>query len=328
MTFWVVRAGKHGEQEQEIFEDNVISIGWDNLPDLSQIQEKEQLKGLYAGIYDDEKEKSIANRVGQIWNFLKEIKKGDLVAVPLKTQSSIAIGEVTENYRYQIDAPRTKHRRGVDWKKNIPRSSFDQDILNSLGAFLTVGQIRATNAEQRVRNMLDNTTPHHVSENEPWPELDLEQIAKDSIIKFIERKFLGNDLARLIDGILISKGYTTQLSTPGPDGGVDILAGFGDLGFDDPKICIQVKSQQFPVDVKVLRELDGVIKNFRADYGILVAWGGLNKVAIQEISRSFFTTKMWDQGKIVDELIQNYDNLDDILKSEIPLRRIWSIIEE
>lgn len=47
-----------------------------------------------------------------------------------------------------------------------------------------------------------------------------------------------------------------------------------------------------------------------------------------EINRSFFTTKLWDQGKIVDELIENYDRLDNELKSEIPLRKIWTIIEE
>lgn len=336
MTFWLVRAGKHGEQEQEALDEGIITIGWSDLPDLSQIKEKEQLKKLYAEIYTDEKKMRTANRVGQIWSFLDKINIGDLVAIPLKTQSSIVIGEVTGNYEYKKDSPNTKHRRSVDWKKTIPRSAFDQDILYSLGAFLTVGQVRRENAEQRVRHMLKNNisshTEHHFSENnledEFSTELDLEQISKDNIIKFLERKFLGHDLARLVNGILISKGYTTQLSPPGPDGGVDILAGSGKLGFDDPKICIQVKSSQSPIDVRVLRELDGVSKNFRANYGILVAWGGLNKIANQEINRSFFTTKLWDQGKIVDELIENYDRLDNELKSEIPLRKIWTIIEE
>ena len=113
-----------------------------------------------------------------------------------------------------------------------------------------------------------------------------------------------------------------------PDGGVDILAGSGKLGFDDPKICIQVKSSNIPGDVKIVRELIGASKNFGADYGILVAWGGLNKIATQEINGSFFTTKMWDQGRVVDELIENYDLLDSGLKSEIPLRKTWAIIEE
>lgn len=345
MTFWLVRAGKHGEQEQEVLDEGIISIDKRDLPDLSQIKEKEQLKTLYAETYTDEKKMRMANRVGQIWSFLNKINIGDLVAVPLKSQSSIIIGEVTGNYEYKKDSPNTKHRRSVDWKKTIPRSVFDQDILYSLGAFLTVGQVRRENAEQRVRHMLENNVPSHDTnnhssshnknnfseddlENEFSTELDLEQISKDSIIKFIERKFLGHDLARLIDGILISKGYTTQLSPPGRDGGIDILAGSGHLGFDDPKICIQVKSSQSPVDVRVLRELDGVTKNFRADYGIIVAWGGLNKIANQEISRSFFTTKLWDQGKIVDELIENYDKLDNNLKSEIPLRKIWTVIED
>lgn len=216
-------------------------------------------------------------------------------------------------------------------EKTIPRSEFDQDILYGLGAFLTVGQVRSTNAERRVRNMLGTKTG---TINEPTDDIphvfpsDLKQMAKDSIIKFIQRKFVGHDLSRLINEILICKGYTTQLMPPGADGGVDILVGSGELGFDDPKICVQVKSSQSPVNVNVLRELDGVTKNFKADYGILVAWGGLTKIATREISRSFFTTKLWDQGKIVDELIENYDKLDNNLKSEIPLRKIWTVIEE
>lgn len=336
MAFWLVRAGKYGEQEQDALDQNIITIGWQNLPDLSQIKDKEQLKTIYAEIYPDEKKRSMANRIGQIWSFLDRIKIGDLVAIPLKTQSSIAIGEVTGNYQYKKDNPNTKHRRVVDWKKIIPRSAFDQDIQYSLGAISTIAQIRRNDAEIRVRNMLENKISsvkqndisEDDSEGEFLTELDLEQISKDRIIKFIERKFLGHNLARLINGILMCKGYTTQLSSTGPDGGVDILVGSGKLGFDDPKICVQVKSSQSPVDVRVLRELDGVTKNFRANYGILVAWGGLNKIANQEISRSFFTTKLWDQGKIVDELIENYDKLDNDLKSEIPLKSIWTVIEE
>jgi len=336
MTLWLVRAGKYGEQEQEILNEKIVSIKWFELPHLSQIKEKEELEKLYAEIYPDEKKMQMANRVGQVWSFLSKIEMGDLVATPLKTQSSIAIGEVTGNYQYKKDSPNTKHRRTVNWKKIIPRSAFDQDILFSLGAFLAVGRVRLDDAEKRVRNMLENninsSKQHNISQDsikdEFSDELDLEQISKDSIIKFIKRKFRGHDLARLINGILISKGYVTQLSPSGQDGGVDILAGSGQLGFSDPKICIQVKSSQTPVDVRILRELDGVTKKFGADYGILVAWGGLNKIANQEIRGSFFTTKLWDQGKIVDELIENYEKLDDDLKSEIPLRKIWTVIKE
>ena len=45
---------------------------------------------------------------------------------------------------------------------------------------------------------------------------------------------------------LSAEGYITEFSAPGPDGGVDILAGGGTLGFQEPRLCVQVKSSQSP----------------------------------------------------------------------------------
>lgn len=330
MVFWIVRAGREGEREQEALDEKIIAIGWSELSDLSKIENKEELKSLYAEKYPEEPKKAMVLRAGQVWRFRNEINKDDLVAMPLKTQSSIAIGEVTGDYEYDEKSANSKHRRAVAWKGILPRSVFPKDILNSLGTLLTVATVKKENAEQRVRDILENkqSTIESDLEDDQEENWNLEEISKDTIIKFLEKKFQRHELARLIDGILIAKGYSTRLSPPGRDGGVDIFASSGQLGFDDPKICIQVKSSKTPVNVDILRGLEGTYKRFGAEYGILVAWGGLNGPATQEIKSSIFTTKLWDQGKIVEELIESYDKLDSKLKAEIPLRKIWAIIEE
>ena len=318
MTFWVVRAGRRGEFEHEALEKNRVAIGWESIPDMSHIRSKEQVNDLCARHYPDD-----TRGAGQIWNFIHSIKEGDLVAMPLKSRSSVAIGEVTGAYSYDAASQGVPHQRAVSWKKEIPRSDFDQDIRYSLGTLLTVGRVRASDAEQRVRDMLAGG-PH------PPPgleEVDLEELADDSIIRFIEQRFKGHDLARLVDGILKSKGYVTRISPPGPDGGVDILAASGGLGFDDPRICVQVKSSRGPVGIDILNQLNGVVQKFGASHGILVAWGGLTRPADKDMTNAFFRTRLWDQTKIVDELVSNYDRLDDELKSEIPLRRMWAVIE-
>ena len=330
MTFWLVRADKHGEQEEGVLENNVVAIGWNDLPDLSKIETKEELEKLYVETRGSQKKMHTANVIGQIWSFIKKINKGDLVALPLKRKSGIAIGEIIGDYECNQLQPNIKHIRKVNWIKTFPRSSFDQDILFSLGAFLTVGRVRRENAEERVRNMLKGEITSRKSDEVEIEalDLDLEQYSKDKIIKFLERKFAGHDLSRLIDEVLIAKGYTTKISPPGPDEGVDILVGFGPLGFDSPRICVQVKSSQTPVDVRIVRELEGVVKNFKADHGLLVAWGGINNKAEQEMSRSFFSIRFWDQDKIVEEVMKNYDKFDDTIKAELPLKKIWTLVEE
>lgn len=331
MTFWLVRADKHGEQEDGVLENNVVAIGWNDLPDLSNITTKEELEKLYLETHGPQKKNHTSNVVGQIWSFLKKINKGDLVALPLKRKSGIAIGEIVGDYEFNEIQSNIKHIRKVNWIKTFPRSSFDQDILFSLGAFLTVGRVRRDDAEERVRSMLKGEITAKKLDDDietETSELDLEQYSKDQIIKFLERKFAGHDLSRLINEILKSQGYSTKLSPSGPDGGVDILAGSGPLGFASPRICVQVKSQQTPLDVRIVRELEGVIKNFKAEYGLLVAWGGITSKAEQEMARSFFSIRLWDQDKIVEEILRSYEKLDDSIKAELPLKKIWTLVED
>ena len=296
-----------------------------------KLKPKEELEKLYVENYGPQKKNHLSNVVGQIWSFKDRINKGDLVALPLKRKSGIAIGEITGDYEFKKIQPNIKHIRKVKWLKTFPRSSFDQDILYSLGAFLTVGKVRRDDAEERVRGMLKGKVALRKQEDEievETSDLDLEQYSKDKLIKFIERNFAGHDLARLINEILKAKNYSTKISPSGPDGGVDILAGSGQLGFESPRICVQVKSSQKPVDVRIVRELEGVVKNFKADYGLLVVWGGVTSSAEQEMSRSFFSIRLWDQGKIVDEIMKNYDKFDESLKAELPMKKIWTLVEE
>ena len=330
MSLWLVRAGSHGEQEEGALANNVVTIGWDELPDLSGIKTREELSELYNRIYPTAKKMEVANYVGQIWRFIHEIQKGDLVALPLKTQSAIAIGKIESNYEYKELANNIKHIRQVKWLKTIPRSSFDQDILYSLGAFMTVCKIERNDAENRVKKILEGKGSNEgvINPKIVEEEIDIEEYSKDQIIKYINAKFKGHNLARLVDAILRAQGYITKQSPPGPDGGVDILAASGPLGFDAPRICVQVKSSSSAIDVKVLRELQGVVSKVRASQGLLVSWGGFTTQALQEARDAFFSIRLWDQGALLDEIFKYYERFDDELKAELPLKRIWGLVIE
>jgi len=114
----------------------------------------------------------------------------------------------------------------------------------------------------------------------------------------------------------------------GKDGGIDILAAPGPLGFEMPRICIQVKSSNTPADLKVLRELQGVMPKVRAEQGLFVSWGGYNSEARKEAKDTFFTIRLWDQGNILHEIFKYYEKFDDELKAELPLKRIWGLVVE
>jgi restriction system protein len=91
---WLVRAGRLGEQETLALQDSLAVIGWLELPDLSGQETRESLMLLLQRTYPDASHKRLLNWQAQLWAFLHTISEGDLVVLPLKTTSAVAIGEV------------------------------------------------------------------------------------------------------------------------------------------------------------------------------------------------------------------------------------------
>jgi restriction system protein len=340
MTLWLVRAGRNGEAENLALNEGLAVIGWGDIPDLSTLKSRDELAEIYRRTYPEAKPNAVSNQVGQIWAFRERIQLEHLVVLPLKTRNAVAIGKVIGAYQYRPDhSEDARHTHAVNWiKKDIPRSAFDQDILYSLGALMTVCQIQRNRAEERIQALLEGH--EFTPSNESVPTMNagidtvvdtvaapnLEEYASDQIRTFIGQKFREHELARLVNALLNAQGYKTLMSPPGPDGGVDIIAGRGPMGFDHPRLCVQVKSSAGPMDVKTLRELQGVMKNFGAEHGLFVSWGGFKQSVYTEARQRFFEIRLWDAGDLVEVLLEQYDRLAEDLKAELPLKRIWLLV--
>lgn len=340
MKLWTVRAGRHGEQEQICIDKNVITIKWDNLPDLKKFKTRVELSEEYQKIYPSETGQKAGMRVGQVWKFANEIAIGDIVALPSKFQPVIHIGKVIGDYQHDNKIDGIVHYRQVKWLKVIPRANFDQDILYSFGSLLTVSKVSRENAAERVLKLANSklteiglsgkfsetTTATAIEETEE--EYDIEGNAKDQISKLLVRKFKGHALAELVEQILKAQGYTTQLSPPGPDGGIDILASSGTLGFGEPRICVQVKSTTTQVDLPTLHQLQGVMNNVNAQYGLIVSWSGFKSTVLSEVKTKFFFIRLWTADNILENIFNNYDKFSDEFKAELPLKRFWLLVDE
>jgi len=336
MTLWVVRTGRYGERENHALKMNQALIGWDALPDLSSSQSREELNTLIAEHYLEYDEKQRGGYTGQIWSFMRDMEVGDLVFLPRKGRAALAIGEVTGTYQYDAEAPSGAcHARPVRWlRTDLPRGDIDQDILQSLSSTLTVFRINKEEAEARVRRVLTGRTPpksgddDEASDGDSTGGFDISAYAVDQIRRHIGRRFRSHDLSHLVDGILQAQGYTTYVSPPGPDAGIDILAGGGPMGLDQPRIAVQVKSGDAPVDVSVLRELQGVMPNFEADQGLVVSWGGFKDSVLQEARPLFFRIRLWDSGDVIAALSEHYHQLPDAIQAEIPMKQVWAMVLE
>jgi len=347
MALWMIRIGKHGEHEQQFLQSNRVFLNWGQLvEDLSKRINRALMRDAVQATFPQHTEGKLSNHVGQIWAFVKEMKAGDWVMIPSKAKAAIHVAEITGDYRYDPSgAIPYRHSRTVKWiATDIPRSNFDQDLLNSLGAIMTICAISRNDAEKRIREMAKSSwksasglkvvvpkpgLPGLAATEEPTEvEIDLEAVARDAIAKLIGKKFKNHNLTRLVDGVLRAQGYTTYVSPPGPDKGVDILAAPEPLGFGQPRICVQVKSEDKPIERITLDQLIGTMQNFHAEQGLLVSWGGFKSSFDREIPAQFFRVRLWDQKALIDEILQHYDKLDEELRAELPLKRVWTVASE
>lgn len=339
MAVWLIRAGSHGEYEQKFIQESCVYVTWDKLnTDLSRLKDRRALEAEMRKNAADAKPKRILNWVSQVWPFAHEIEKGDLVVLPLKSQPAIQFGEVTGDYQFAPAGPNPfYHRREVKWVgEAIPRSNFGQDLLYSFGAFMTICRIQRNNAEERLARMRANGwapenlsgTAGSISVEETATDAestDIEELARIQIAQLINAHFKGHALTRLVESILRAQGYITYVSPEGPDGGADILAGAGPLGFGTPRLCVEVKSGDSPIDRPTVDKLLGAVTKFGAQEGLFVSWGGFKSTVPKEMASSFFRVRLWSQKELLEALFAHYDQLDPDIKAELPLKRIWAV---
>jgi restriction system protein len=143
--------------------------------------------------------------------------------------------------------------------------------------------------------------------------------------KHISTDFAGHDFALLIAEILKAQGYTVNVSLPGADKGIDIVAGIGTLGFDQPRLVVQVKSGNIVADQQTLQALLGAVHDVQGSQGLLVCWGGFTKPVEQRRNELFFRIRLWGRQQVLDALFEVYDKLPEWLRAELPLRRVWML---
>lgn len=342
MAIWLVRAGSHGEYEQKFIQENRVYVTWDDLDvDLTELQQRGELTAEMTQRYPEAKPKAVLNWVSQVWPFAHEMQKGDLVVLPLKTQPAVYIGEITGDYRAEKAGPNPFfHWRSVKWiGEAIPRTHFGKDLLFSFGAFLTICRIQRNNAEKRITAMRANgwkaetlaapaKAATATTTDVETADTDLDELARDQIAALVSARFKGHGLTRLVEGILKAQGYTTYRSPEGADGGADILAGCGPLGFSAPRLCVEVKSEDSPIGREPLDKLLGAMTKFNADQGLFVAWGGFKGNVQKELASQFFRLRLWTQKELLEQLFEQYERLDEDLKAELPLKRVWMVASQ
>jgi restriction system protein len=322
-TIWGIHAGRTGDADSLFLKKNFIAIGWGPMGNLSVIPPtREAFKSEVAKVYPQKKAGAIPNNAGQLFRFVHEMRKGDIIAYPSKRDRQIHLGRIGSDYRHDPSIePGYPNLRAVQWVRAVPRTQFTQGALYEIGSALSLFQIE-NYAEEFLAALENRVVSVPVDADETVAEVveDIEETTRDFVLKTLAQELKGHPFAHFVAHLLNTMGYRTRVSPEGPDGGVDIVAHRDELGFEPPIIKVQAKSTEGKVGDPEVSSLYGKVGS--NEHGLLVTLGAFTTAA-NTFGRSKSNLRLIDGEALVDLVLAHYEQFDSRYKGILPLKRVY-----
>jgi 5-methylcytosine-specific restriction protein B len=113
--YWIIAPGEGAYLWNEWQKENFISIGWDDLGDLSDYDTKDALTKSFIETYKPKKHPK--NDSLACYEFAHSLKIGDFVFVKKGISNIVGLGKVTGDYVFDETRKEHRHVRKVDWIK-------------------------------------------------------------------------------------------------------------------------------------------------------------------------------------------------------------------
>ena len=113
IRYWVYAPGEGSYMWEDFYKRGVMAIGWNEIGDLSLFKNKSEIKEAMKKIYGPNL--SYQNATHATWQFVNEMKVGDIIFVKKGRSQLIGRGIVTSDYFYDSEAEEYNHIRTVNW---------------------------------------------------------------------------------------------------------------------------------------------------------------------------------------------------------------------
>ena len=317
--------GIHTKDDNLFLRENVVAIGWNEMGDISDIQnDREKLKQRFPIVYPNKKPGAAPTACGQIFRFINDVQIGDYIIFPSKSDRKVNIGQITGEHYYQSEnKEHYPRRRSVKWlKTGIPRTSFSQGALYEIGSAMTFFTVKEYADEFLAA--LDKTTytPVINETDDEVEEISLQadsiiETTRDYVLKQLSTYTKGFDFEDVVADLLRAMGYKVTQASKGGDRGIDIVIYKDEL---PPRIVVQVKSYDRDVPEKDVQALKGAMHN--NDYGLFVTLSDYSENAKKYLA-DHTEIRGISGSELVDLLLQYYDKLSDKYRTIIPLKKVY-----
>lgn len=331
VTMWMVRAGEGAWLFDEFERLSIVSVGWPEMGPLHELRSREEFVKAVERIYPAAKKFSNAIAAGQMYRFVREVKVGDSVITYNPAERAYLVGTIASEYQHSSTAPGEQpNLRRVTWRGRVSRDLLSVGTRNSLGAISTLFVIPSESANEIERLLVARSIAPAAGKPAVAPvanEEEVEDLYKDMQAKAFEftkdkvSQLHWDDMQELVAGLLRAMGYKTRVSPSGSDRGKDIVASPDGLGFEDPRIVVEVKHRTAAMGSQEIRSfLGGRHDN---DKGLYVSTGGFTKEARYEAERGRIPVALMDMDDLVRLLLEHYERMDKESQRLVPLRRLY-----
>jgi 5-methylcytosine-specific restriction protein B len=114
VRIWAIAPGEGGRLWELCQAEEMISMGWDKLGDLSKFGSREAIQSALASNYPENGEKPTNNSLS-CWSFVYEVKEGDIIIAKSGRSKLLGYGKVKSGYRYDPSRQEYRSLRDVEW---------------------------------------------------------------------------------------------------------------------------------------------------------------------------------------------------------------------
>jgi len=326
---WMVRAGEGGYVFEYFKKENCVAIGWKDAGDFTSVKTQDDMRKLLSRVYPEEPQGWLGNAAAATFKFRHTMKIGDHVVTYNPQIREYLFGTVSSEYEYDPErVPDHPHVRRVQWKGSINRDNLSVAAKNTLGSTLTLFEPGEEVLQEFIQILGGSTKAHETVENRKREEQEFETIRREVLSRaheFIKDQILSlsfDEMEELIASLLRAMGYKTRLTQKGADRGRDIIASPDGLGFQQPRIIVEVKHRpKQSIGAEMVRSFISGLRE--GDRGLYVSTGGFTKESRYEAERSTVPMMLVDLDELVLLIIDHYDSFDAEGRSLLPLDRVY-----
>lgn len=130
MHYWLYAPGAGASMWDDFYDNGIMGLGWSELGDLSEYATKEDMRIRLQELSDSNS--SQKNAAHAVWQFVHDLKPGDVVFAKRGRSKVLGRGIVTGEYSYEADGDKYPNVRSVDWTDKGEWTSDDMFAMKTL----------------------------------------------------------------------------------------------------------------------------------------------------------------------------------------------------